>query len=118
MDETGGSKFIQDLHRAPRLVRIVRGDADIQSLALADSRVEGSHCLFERRFGVKAMTVEDIHVVEPHTLEGRVETGKHIFARAPFAIWAGPHIVASLGGDNELVAVGMEILFVEGSKCD
>ena len=63
------------------------------------------------------MTVEDVHVVEPHAFEGCVEAGEHVFARTPFAIGTGPHVVARLGGDDEFVAVGMEILFVEGAEC-
>ena len=39
-----------------------------------------------------------------------VQAGKQILARAPFAVGTGPHVVARLGGDDQFVAIGMEIL--------
>jgi hypothetical protein len=48
-------------------------------------------------------------MVEPHALEALIEAGEQILARAPFAVGAGPHIVAGLSRDHELVAIGVEI---------
>ena len=106
----------QDLRCAPRLFRIVRGDAHVKSLALPDGGVECAHRFFERRFGVGTMAVEDVHVIEPHALEGLVEAGEQIFARTPFAIRTGPHVPACLCGDDEFVAIGMKILFEQGAE--
>ena len=97
--------------RALCLFRVVGGDAHVEGFALPDGGVERAHRLLERRLRIEAVTVEDVHVLEPHALEGGVQAGEQIFARAPFAVGTGPHVIARLGGDDELVAVGMKILF-------
>ena len=55
------------------------------------------------------MGIEDVDIVEPHALEALVEAGEQIFAAAPFAVRPGPHAVAGLGGDHQLVAQAVEI---------
>jgi len=54
--------------------------------------------------------IEDVDIVELHPLQALVEAGDQVFAAAPFAIGAGPHPVAGLGRDDELVAIAGEIL--------
>ena len=111
MDETGRP------HLSAGSARRGASDLDCKrrcrhiSLALSDGGVERTHCLFERSFRVGTVAVEDIHIIEPHALEGCIQAGKHIFARAPFAIGTGPHIVACFRGDDELIAIWMKILF-------
>ena len=94
---------------------IVR-NAHVERLALAHGAGERAHGLFQRRFRVGAVAVKNIHVIQPHALERLVEAGQHILARAPFAIRTGPHIVAGLGGDDEFIAVGGEILPQQPAK--
>jgi hypothetical protein len=53
--------------------------------------------------------VKDIHVVELQALERLFEGGEQVFARTPFAVGTGPHVVAGLGRDYEFIAVGGEI---------
>jgi hypothetical protein len=53
--------------------------------------------------------VEDVDVLQPHPREALVERGEQVLARAPLAVRAGPHVVAGLGGDHELVAQGGEV---------
>ena len=55
------------------------------------------------------MRVEDVDVVETKPLETLVETRQHILARAPFAVGSGPHVVAGLCGDDELVAIAGQV---------
>ena len=87
----------------------VGGDAGVERLALAHRGVERAHRLLERRLGVEAVGVEDVDVVEAHPREALVEAGQQVLARAPLAVRAGPHVVARLGGDDQLVAVGREV---------
>ncbi len=60
--------------------------------------------------------VEDIDVVEAHALERLVQAGDEVFARAEIAVRTGPHAVAGLGGDDQLVTVGAEILFEQQAE--
>ncbi len=52
-----------------------------------------------------------------HTLEALVETGHEIFARAPVTIWAFPHVIASLGRDEQFVAIRAEIVIHKPPHC-
>ena len=95
--------------RLPRAWRGVRRDARVERLALAHGGGQGPHGLLQRGAGVEAMRIEDVDVVEPHPAQALVEAGEQVLARAPLAVGAGPHVVAGLGGDHELVAVGGEV---------
>jgi hypothetical protein len=75
-----------------------------------DGRRERAHRLLERRLRVEPVRVEDVHVLEPHPLETLVEAREQVLARAPLAVRAGPHVVAGLGRDHELVAERREVL--------
>ena len=90
------------------LGRIV-GDAGVDGLAGADGLVEGGQGFFEGGVRIKAMRVENIHIVELHAAQGGVQTGQEVLAAAPFAVGAGPHAVAGLGGDDQLVAVAGQV---------
>src|SRR3712207_7993263 len=60
------------------------------------------------RSGVGPVRVEDVHVLHAHALQALVEAREYMLARAPLAIGPGPHLVARLRGDDELVAIGPE----------
>ena len=94
----------------------VARDADVESLAGADYVNEGLQRLLEGRLGVVAVAVEEVHVVYVHAAEALVERGEEVLAAAPFAVRAGPHVVAGLGGDEHLVAVGAERLVHESAE--
>ncbi len=51
-----------------------------------------------------------LDVLEPHPLQRLVERRQQVLARAPLAVRPGPHVVAGLGRDHELVAVRPEVL--------
>jgi len=55
------------------------------------------------------MGVEDVDVVEAQSAEALVEAGQKVFPRPVIAVWPGPHVVASLGGDDQFVAVGAQV---------
>ena len=76
----------------------------------ADGGVERAHRLLERRLGIEAVRVEDVDVVEPHPRERLVERCEQVLARAPLAVRPGPHVVAGLRRDHELVAVRAQVV--------
>ena len=91
-------------------------DADVEGLARADDVDEGLEGLLERRQGVVAVGIEQVDIVEMHAAQALVERGHEILARAPVAVGAGPHVVAGLGGDEELVAIGPEVVVHEPAE--
>ena len=91
-------------------LRGVGADAGVERLAVADRGVERADRLLQRRLGVEAMRVEDVDVVQAHALQALVEARGEVLARAPLAVRTGPHVVAGLGRDDQLVAVGLEVL--------
>ena len=82
------------------------------------ARVERAHRLLERRLGVEAVRIEDVDVFEPHALEALVEAGEQVFAAAPLAVGARPHVVAGLAGDHEFVAIASEVAAQEVAEID
>ena len=88
----------------------VRRDAGVQRPARPHRGVERAHRLLERRVGVEAVAVEDVDVVQPHPRQRLVERGEHVLPRAAaLAVGPRPHVVAGLGRDHQLVAVGREV---------
>ena len=110
VDQHRRAQVAQDLRRGERVLRGVGRHPDVERLARADGRVERAHRLLERRVGVRAVVVEDVDVVEAEALERLVEARRQVLARAEVAVRAGPHVPAGLGRDDELVAVGLEVL--------
>src|SRR6188474_1733907 len=98
MDQARRAQLGQDFCSAPRHFWIIGGDAYIKSLALSDSGVERAHRFFERSVRIWTVAVEDVDVIQPHALERLIETGEHVFTRAPFPVRTGPHVVACFGG--------------------
>lgn len=93
--------------------------AHIQRLALAHGLGKRRGGLLKRRVGVEAMRIEDVHVVEPHARQALVEACKHMLARAASrAIGSRPHVPAGLAGDDELVAMRLEILAHQPPEID
>ncbi len=109
MDQQRCAQFEQDIHRLAGALRVIRRDPDIERLALPHDLVERAHGFFQRGIGIEAVRIEDIDVVEPHPLERLVERRDQVFARPPFAVGPGPHLVTGLGRDDQLVAVALEI---------
>src|SRR6478735_8723303 len=103
MDQARRAEFAQDAGGAPRLLcRIVR-DPDVQRFAAPHELIERAHGLLERRLRVEAMTVEDVYVVEPQAGQALVCARDQVLARTPLAVGPGPHAVAGLARDQQLV---------------
>src|ERR1700722_3302543 len=109
MDETGRSEPLEDGDRFLGAAGVVGGNADIESLPPANRMIESAHRLLERRFGIEAVRIEDVDIVEAHALETLIEAREQVFAAAPFAVRPRPHVVAGLGGDDEFVAKASEV---------
>ena len=116
VDQQRRAQVAQDRGGLARLLRRVRGDADVERLALPYRRVERSHRLLERRLGVETMRVEDVDVLETHAREALVEAREQVLARSPFAVRARPHVVAGLRRDDELVAVVPQVVAASASQ--
>ena len=110
VDQAGGAKIAQDAGGLAGLFGFIIRNAHIERLALAHGAGQRAHGLFQWRLRIRAVAVEDIHVFQAHALERLVEAGEQVLARAPLSIRASPHIIAGLGGDDEFIAVGGEIL--------
>ena len=109
----------QDRRRLARLARRVRRDADVERLALADRRRQRAHRLLERGVGVEAVRVEDVEVVDADAAQALVQARQHVLARAAaLAVRARPHVPAGLAGDDQLVAVGREVLAQDPPEVD
>ena len=89
------------------------GYSDVEGFALAHHVDQCLKGLFDRGVGVEAVRVEQVYVVEAHPFQALVETGNKIFARAKVAVGACPHTVAGLGADEQLVAIGAEVVVHE-----
>ena len=61
------------------------------------------------------MAVEQVYIVYLHAFQTLVERCHEILSAAPVAIRAGPHVVACLRRDEELVAIGAEVLVHQSS---
>ena len=89
--------------------RRVRGDPDVQCLALPDSGIERAHRLLEWCLGVDPMRVEDVDVLEPQSTQALIQAGHEVLARSVIAVRSWPHVVAGLARDHQLVTVRPQV---------
>ncbi|MBG9885556.1 hypothetical protein ABE10_02925, partial [Bacillus toyonensis] len=85
-------------------------DPHVQRLALAHERVQSRDGLLDRRDRVHPVRVEDVDVVEPHARQRLLGARDDVLAAREVAVWSRPHVPAGFRGDDELVAVGPQIL--------
>ena len=90
--------------------RAVRGDARVQRTTRAHRGVQRAHRLLQRRVRVEPMGVEDVDVVQAHPRQRLVQRRQQVLARAPLAVRSGPHVVAGLGRDHQLVAIRPQVV--------
>ena len=88
----------------------IRGDPDVQRLALLHCGGQGAGGFFQWRVGIEAVRVEDVDIVQPQALQALIQAGQYVLARtAALAVRAGPHVPAGFTGDNQLVTVVLEV---------
>ena len=90
-------------------------DAYIQRLALTHNVYQSLEGLFERSVGVVAMAVEEVDIVEVHSLQTLVETRHERLSRTPVAVRTLPHLISRLRSNEEFVAIRTEIIVHESS---
>ena len=56
------------------------------------------------------MAIEYVNILQPHSSQALVEAGNEVFSRSPFSVRSGPHQVARLRRDDQLVAVRSKVL--------
>ena len=93
-----------------RLGGVVVGDADVEGTSAAHDLFQGARRLFERGVGVRAVVVEDVHVIHAHALQRLVQAGDQVLATAVVAIRPWPHVVAGFGRNDQFVTVGLPVL--------
>ena len=62
------------------------------------------------------MGVEDVDVLEPQPVQALVQAGQKVFSRPVITVRPGPHVVAGLAGDDQLVAMGVKIRLQDATK--
>ncbi len=118
VDEQRRAEVAQDGRRLARPVRVVRGNPRVQRAARAHCGVQRAHRLLEWCVRVEAVGVEDVDVVEAHPGQRLVERREEVLARAPLAVRSGPHVVARLGRDHQLVAIGLQVVGEHPAEVD
>ena len=92
------------------MLTVIIGQAHIQRLAGMHRGGQRAHGFLQWGVGIHAVVVEDVHIVQAHALQALIQAGQQILPAAPLAIGPGPHLIARLGGDDQLVTVCAQIL--------
>ena len=116
VDEAGCAEAAEHSGSGGGLLGVVIGDAGIERFAGTHGLMERAHGFLDGGIGIGAVGIKDVDVFEAQAAEALIEAGEQILAGAPIAVGAGPHIVAGLGGDDELIAVGGEVLAEEAAE--
>ena len=90
---------------ARKLIARVIGEPHIQRAPAAHGLTERLHTLLDGRVRVRAVVIEYVHIVELQPPQALIEARQQALLRAPIAVGPGPHRIARLRGDDELVAV-------------
>ena len=72
-------------------------DAEIKSLALLHDVYHGLKGFFERCVRIVAVAVEEVNILEIHSLETLIQTGHQILTGTPVAVRTFPHIITCFG---------------------
>ncbi|MCY1242391.1 hypothetical protein D3C81_1868730 [compost metagenome] len=85
-------------------------NADVQRLALLHRSGQCAGGFFQRGVRIEAVGIKDVDVVHAQALQALVEAGQHVLARtAALTVRAGPHVPTGLAGNDQLVAVLLEV---------
>ncbi len=88
--------------------------AEVFHLALPDQFRHGAHRIFDRNVRIDAMLIEQVDDIDAKAFEGGFGNGAHIFRAAVRAHhhlacrFAGVDFETELGGDDHLVAIGLQ----------
>ncbi len=115
VDEAVDAHLFEDFDGLFEFFEGVFGKAYVEGFAGVDGCGQGGHGFLKAGVGIGAVGVEDIDVIEAEAFEGLIEGGEEVFAGAPFAVGALPHVVAGFGGDEKFVAVAGEVFGEDAS---
>lgn len=65
MNQARRAEIVKDVDGLPGLFERIIRQADVQRLAPADDVVQRAHGFQQRRFGVRAVVVENVDIVQP-----------------------------------------------------
>jgi hypothetical protein len=119
VDEQRHALGAEERGRVAGLVRRIRRDPDIERLALVDGGGQRPHRLLQRGVRVEAVRVEDVEVLDAHPAQALVEARQHVLAgAAALAVGTRPHVPAGLAADDQLIAVGRQVLAQDAPEVD
>ena len=98
------------------LLLIVVGNSHIQCLTGSDNAIQCTNGLLQRCIWIRSVMVEDIHIIQSHTLQALIQAGHQVLFTAPVAVRSGPHIITSLRGNHQFIPVHTQILFQDTSE--
>ena len=62
------------------------------------------------------MVVEDVDIVQMHPLQALIRARDQVLSAAEVAVGAGPHVIARLGRDDELIPIGAPVAVHEDAE--
>ena len=82
MNQQRAAFIFHKLHGLCGELRTIRGNAHIKGFAGGYDIAQCIQGLLQRGIRVRAMVVEDVHIVQAHTLQGSVQGAHQVLARA------------------------------------
>ena len=93
------------------LLLIVVGNSHIQCLTGSDNAIQCTNGLLQRCIWIRSVMVEDIHIIQSHTFQALIQARQQIFAAAPVAVRAFPHIKSGLCRNDQFITIWHQIFF-------
>ena len=115
-DQEGDPPGLHDFGRLLCTVRRVVRDSDIQGSAAVHDGLQGAHGLLQRGLRIRAVVVEDVDIVQMHPLQALIRARNQVLSAAEVAVGAGPHVIARLGRDDELIPIGAPVAVHEDAE--
>ena len=115
-DQEGDPPGLHDFGRLSGTVRRVVRDPDIQGFAAVHDGLQSAHGLLQRGLRIRAVVVEDVDIVQMHPLQALIRARNQVLSAAEVAVGAGPHVIARLGRDDELIPVGAPVAVHEDAE--
>ena len=116
VDNERSAQLLEQFCRCNGLFFIVIGNSHIQCLTGSDNAVQCTNGLLQRCIWIRSVMVEDIHIIQSHTLQALIQAGYEILFAAPVAVWSGPHIITGFRGNHQLITIYTQILFQDTTE--
>ena len=116
VDNKRCAQFLEQFCRCNGLFFIVIGNSHIQCLTGFHNAVQCTNGLLQRCIWIRSVMVEDIHIIQSHTLQALIQAGHQVLFTAPVAVRSGPHIITGLRGNHQFIPVHTQILFQDTSE--